>query len=60
MPRRLVLKKESLTELTPAELGTVHGAALTPHCPTNYCVPSWYVTCRVSEVLADCPSGVFC
>ena len=35
MRRSLVLKKESLTELGPADLGLVAGGALTPQCPTR-------------------------
>ncbi len=47
--RTLRLRKETLTELTAAELDLVVGAAdpqptppiyaLTNYCPTNYCVP---------------------
>lgn len=58
--RKLVLKKEALTELTRQELDGVAGAALTPQCPTNYCYPTWNVACRVSDILADCPSRPFC
>lgn len=35
MRRTLVLKKETLAELAPAELRGIAGAALTPQCPTN-------------------------
>ena len=34
MRRTLVLKKETLAELAPAELRGVAGAAITPGCPT--------------------------
>lgn len=34
MRRTLVLKKETLAELTPSELRNVAGGALTPRCPT--------------------------
>lgn len=38
MRRALSLKKETLAELSPAELGEVAGGALTPRCPTfEYC-----------------------
>jgi hypothetical protein len=35
MRRSLVLKKETLVELGPADLGLVAGGALTPQCPTR-------------------------
>ena len=35
MRRSLVLKKETLAELSPADLGLVAGGALTPQCPTR-------------------------
>ena len=53
--RRLVLKQERLSELTSAELAGVAGGN-TNICPSNSCYPSWYQTCRLSQVLADCPS----
>lgn len=34
MRRTLSLSKETLAELTPRELGTVAGGAITPACPT--------------------------
>lgn len=41
MRRTLVLKKETLTELTPRELGGIAGGqAATPNCPT-------YDDCRI-------------
>lgn len=54
MNRTLRLRRETLTELTAAELDSVIGAngsgpeptppvyALTRYCPTNYCVPITY------------------
>ena len=54
--RRLVLKKESLTELGTDELVGVAAGAITPHCPSWQCYPTWHLTCRISDVLAECPS----
>lgn len=34
MRRTLMLKKETLVDLTPAEMRGVAGGALTPRCPT--------------------------
>jgi len=56
--RRLVLKKETLAELSPAELRDVAGAAqaITPACPTNYCA-SGRLDCVVSNYIDPCTSG---
>lgn len=60
MRRTLVLKKETLAELTTAELGSVAGGALTPRCPTfepgcriptDHCVS---VTDCVSQAIDPC------
>jgi hypothetical protein len=62
MKRRLVLKKETLAELSTAELGIVAGAAqaLTPNCPTNYCAsgrPDCIGTVQeLSAAMNPCPS----
>jgi hypothetical protein len=51
MRRTLSLSKETLSELTPRELGDVAGGAITPACPnlpTQFCVS-----------LLDCLSRVF-
>ena len=55
MRRSLVLKKETLAELTPSELGSVAGGA-TPNCPTNSCncYPTWDLGCRISDMMRDC------
>jgi hypothetical protein len=52
--RRLTLRKEALTELTPAELVAVAGAAVTQPCP--YSAPQC-LTREISAVLANCPFG---
>ena len=56
MRRTLVLKKETLSELTRDELTAVAGAALTPQCPTRE------YGCRVPTdhcvSLLDCVSDV--
>lgn len=39
MPRTLTLKKETLAELSPADLAFVHGGAIPTYaCPTHDCV----------------------
>ncbi len=56
MRRTLVLKKETLSELTRDELTAVAGGALTPKCPTRE------YGCRVPtdhcQSLTDCTSVV--
>jgi hypothetical protein len=51
--RRLVLKKETLVELTTAELAAVEGGAYTQACPTNYCVPT-RSACIISLLIYPC------
>lgn len=62
MRRKLVLSKETLSELTTAELVGVAGGALTPKCPTfehgcrvptDHCVSVDY-TCLVSQLMVEC------
>jgi hypothetical protein len=62
MRRTLVLKRETLTEITPHELAGIAGAqAITPacptvdRCPTDHCVSIDY-TCLVSQYLDPCLS----
>jgi hypothetical protein len=54
--RRLTLRKESLTELTPGDLANVAAgqAAVTVPCP--YSLPGC-LTKDLSAVLANCPFG---
>ena len=56
--RKLMLKKESLTELTTRELHGVAGGAATPNCPTQTCPSGWCgsddVNCIVSQLIAPC------
>jgi 3-polyprenyl-4-hydroxybenzoate decarboxylase len=56
--RRLVLKKETLAELSTAELRDVAAAGqqLTPNCPTYYCA-SGRLECMVSNYIDPCTSG---
>ena len=57
--RTLVLKKETLTELTSAELGGVAGGqAATPNCPTNTCVT--FTTCAISRLMDPCLTEDVC
>lgn len=54
MRRTLVLKKETLAELTTVELGAVNGGQATPNCPpppTSYCA-SMRLTCLVGDISA--------
>jgi hypothetical protein len=53
--RRLVLKKESLVELTTAELASVEGGA-TQACPTNYCAPDTRLC--ISRMIDPCVTGI--
>ena len=58
MRRRLVLKRETLTELTPRELDAVAGGATalcpTPECMTDYWCQSLDYTCLVSDQMRPC------
>lgn len=63
MPRKLVLKKEALTELAPADLRSVAGGALTPRCPTfeqgcrvptDHCVSIFECLSQISGCLTGC------
>ncbi|HEV2890483.1 MAG TPA: class I lanthipeptide [Frankiaceae bacterium] len=61
MHRTLSLNKETLTELTPRELGSVAGGAITPACPTfddcrvptDHCV-SVFGCVGVSQLVDPC------
>ena len=52
MRRTLVLKKETVSELTTTELAGIAGGN-TNICPSNGCVYSWYLTCKIRTLL-DC------
>lgn len=59
MRRTLVLKKETLTELSPGELGRVAGGNATPRCPTWECpIPTDHCATInqrcISEVIDPC------
>lgn len=57
MRRRLTLRKETLAELTPADLGDVVGAQATPACPrppTEWCPTIRPIYCYVSELVDPC------
>ena len=59
MRRTLVLKKESLSELTPAELVAVAAGGTRDGCidpPTDVCIPSYDVLCFVSRAMYPCPT----
>ena len=58
MRRTLALKKETLTDLTPAELGQVAGGALTPRCPTFE--PGCRIPTDHCVSLTDCISVNYC
>ncbi len=56
MRRTLNLGKETLSELTPGELVSVAGAAITPGCPnlpTQFCASG--LAC-ISAALDPCPT----
>ena len=56
MRRTLTLGKETLSELTADELGSVAGGALTPGCPnlpTQFCASG--LAC-ISAALDPCPT----
>lgn len=50
MRRTLVLKKETVSELTTTDLAAVAGGN-TNICPSNGCVHSWYLTCKLDTVI---------
>ena len=52
MRRTLVLKKETVSELTTTELAGVAGGN-TNLCPSHTCAYSWYLTCQIRTLL-DC------
>jgi hypothetical protein len=57
LSRKLVLHKETIRELTAADLGQVAGGARTRRCPTQpelcntdmECVPDTFITCVRSQ-----------
>jgi hypothetical protein len=57
MRRSLVLKKESLAELTTVELAVVNGGA-TADCvdPSGPCMYTYRYDCLLSRVMAHCPT----
>jgi hypothetical protein len=59
--RRLTLRKESLTDLTPAELADVAAGqdAQTWYCPYSalQCLTRVSACANLSAALADCPFG---
>ena len=58
MRRTLVLKKETLADLTPRELRAVNGAARpSDDCidpPSNVCIHSYDVLCFLSRAMYPC------
>ena len=60
MRRTLVLKKETLAELTPRELRAVNGAARqSDDCidpPSNVCIRSYDALCLLSRAMVNCPT----
>ncbi len=57
MRRKLVLKKETLTELAATDLSAVAGGEATPRCPTYECttiIGSVGYTCLVSRNMDPC------
>lgn len=58
MRRQLVLKKDTLTDLTPRELGLVAGGASTDCIdpPTDICIQSYDVLCFLSRAMVNCPT----
>jgi hypothetical protein len=62
--RRLVLKKETLAELSTTELRDIAAGqqALTPNCPTNYCA-SGHLDCittwnKITAAIDPCLTGL--
>lgn len=54
MKRTLALKRETLTDLTGADLERVAaGQAISQECPSNYCW-SGHLDCLLSQYLVNC------
>ena len=58
MRRTLVLKKESLAELTAHEMRGLAGAAATADCQyvSEVCIRSYDVLCLISRAMYPCPT----
>lgn len=60
MRRSLVLKKETLADLTPRELVAVNGAARQsydcPEPPSNVCIETYNALCLLSRAMYHCPT----